>query len=183
MRIQRPAPAVLYLSLASALLAGPAMAQDPAAADAPKTPTEAFMKELDTNNDGQVSLDEVKAPQTARFGETDANGDGAITTEEASEAFAKQVPPEMMKQMQERGMPDPGETFIQNLDSNGDKSVSAEEFVQPALDSFNRMDSNGDGVASAEEATAFFDQLEQEMRARMEEMQRQHQQMQPPAQE
>jgi hypothetical protein len=183
MRIQPPVPALLSLSLASALFAGPALAQDPAGPDASKTPTEAFMKELDTNKDGQVSLDEVKAPQTARFGETDANGDGAITTEEASTAFTKQVPPEMMKQMQERGMPDPGETFIKNLDTNGDKSVSADEFVQPAVESFSRMDSNSDGVASEEEATAFFDELEQEMRKRMEEMQRQHQQMQPPAQE
>lgn len=173
---------LLMPALASLLLATGALAQEPPA-DAPKSPTEAFMKELDKNGDGQVSLDEVKAPQQQRFKETDANGDGSISTDEASDAFAKQVPPEMMEEMKKRGMPDPGDTFISNLDKDGDSQVSEEEFLQPAIDSFNRMDSNDDGVATAEEATAFFDEMQQEMQKRMEEMQQQHQQMPPPAQQ
>jgi Ca2+-binding EF-hand superfamily protein len=183
MRIQRPVSALLSFSLASAVFSGLALAQEPAAPPAPTNPTEAFMKELDKNGDGQVSLDEVKAPQEARFAETDANGDGFITPEEARDAFAKQVPPEMLEEMEKRGMPDPGDTFIANLDSDEDGKVSADEFVQPAVDSFSRMDSNGDGVASADEATAFFEELQQEMQKRMEEMQKQHGQMAPPAQE
>ncbi|WPL17888.1 EF hand [Thiorhodovibrio winogradskyi] len=174
---------LLIPSLATLLLATGALAQEPPA-DAPKTPTEAFMKELDKNGDAQVSLDEVKAPQQARFKETDANGDGVITKEEAREAFAKQVPPEMMEEMKKRGMPDPGDTFIQNLDSNQDGQVSEDEFIKPALDSFARMDSNSDGVATADEATVFFDEMQKAMQQRMEEMKKQHgEMMAPPAQQ
>ncbi|EIC21173.1 EF-hand domain-containing protein [Thiorhodovibrio frisius] len=176
-------PNLLTTSLATLVLATSALAQEPPA-DGPTTPTAAFMKELDKNGDGQVSVDEIKTPQQQRFTETDANGDGAISTEEASEAFAKQAPPEMMAEMKKRGMPDPGETFVQNLDTDKNGQVSADEFMQPALDSFGRMDANSDGVASAEEATAFFDELQQEMQRRMEEMQQQHGDMAaPPAQQ
>ncbi|MBK1648937.1 EF-hand domain-containing protein [Rhabdochromatium marinum] len=182
MRIHALTPALLPLLLTTVLGAGHALAEEPAAPSR-ATPTEAFMQELDKNQDSQVSLDEVKAPQAARFAETDADGNGSISTDEARAAFAKQVPPEMLKQMRERGMPDPGDTFIKNLDTDDDQSVSEEEFVQPAVESFGRMDANSDGLADADEVTAFFDAMQQEMQKRMEEMQRQHQQMTPPAQQ
>lgn len=180
MSTYRLTPTLISVTFAS-VLGTAAVAQETPPPQPPKTPTAAFMAELDKDGDGQVSLEEIKAPQQQRFEETDADGDGVISTEEAREAFAKQVPPEMLKQMRDRGMPDPGDTFVENLDTNDDQQVSAEEFVQPAVDSFNRMDTNGDGLADAEESTAFFEEMQQEMRKRMQELQQQHQQMQPPA--
>ncbi len=183
MRTCKFTPSLLIPSLATLLFATSVIAQEPPA-DAPKTPTEAFFKELDKNGDGLISLEEVKAPQQQRFRETDADGDGYISAEEAREAFARQVPPEMLEEMKNRGMPDPGDTFINNLDSDGDGRVSEAEFIQPAIDSFNRMDADGNGMVTPDEATVFFDEMQKEMMKRMEEMQKQHGQMTaPPAQD
>ena len=44
-----------------------------------------------------------------------------------------------------------GERMLENLDSNGDNSVSFEEFQQREPRAFNRMDSNDDGVLSLQE--------------------------------
>ncbi|MBB1077612.1 EF-hand domain-containing protein [Rhodoferax sp. 4810] len=168
------------------LISSMSVAQPPAptdAATAPRlTPTEAFMKALDVNKDQQVSLDEAKSVQLPRFKETDADGSGNISIDEARNAFTKQVPAEMLTQMRERGMPDPGETFVKNLDKNNDNAIDLNEFERPAVDSFQRMDTNKDGVATAEEAAAFFEQMQQQMQERMRQIQQQMQeQMTPPA--
>jgi len=141
-------------------------------------PAETFIKQLDTDGDGKVSLEEALAPQTPRFNENDTDGDGVITAEEASESFKAQVPPEMLEAMKERGMPDPGETFVKNLDKNGDGSVDQEEFQQPTVDAFQRMDADGDGFATKEEASAYFAEMKEKMAEQMRLMQEQQQQQQ-----
>lgn len=198
------APSLLIPSFASVLLilsgcgqeSSPEAAKSPAAhspqaasapqggpsdepSQGPTSPTEMFFMELDANGDGLVSLDEVKAPQMERFQETDTDGDGYISADEARAAFAQHVPAEIIEEMQARGMPDPGDTFISNLDTDGDGRVSPEEFIQPAVESFNRMDADGNGMITPEEATAYFDELQNEMRQRFEEMQQQQEQMMP----
>ena len=170
------------LALCGSVAAGSAFAQEPPgpafeAGDAAK----AFMEKLDTDKSGGISLAEAVAPQQEQFTANDTDGDGFITAEEAGAAFAAQVPPEMMEAMKERGMPDPGETFVKNLDKNGDGKVDLGEFEQPTKDSFAAMDANGDGTADEAEATAYFEQMRAKMQARIQEMQQQMQQMQPPA--
>ncbi|MFP4062174.1 MAG: EF-hand domain-containing protein [Halochromatium sp.] len=165
------ATSILALAIAGTFAASSALAQEDAPAE-PK-PAEAFIQQLDTDGDGKVSLDEALAPQKPRFAETDADGDGFISVEEAGEAFNAQVPAEMLEAMKERGMPDPGETFVKNLDQNDDGKVDASEFERPTVESFQRMDADDDGFATKEEATAFFDEMQREMQEQMQKMQQQ----------
>lgn len=167
------ATSILALAIAGTFVTGSALAQEEAATPADTKPAEAFIQQLDSDGDGKVSLEEALAPQKPRFTETDSDGDGLISVEEAGTAFNEQVPAEMLEAMKERGMPDPGETFVKNLDQDGDGQVSLEEFEQPTIDSFNRMDADGDGFATKEEATAFFDEMQRQMQEQMEKIQQQ----------
>jgi Ca2+-binding EF-hand superfamily protein len=169
------------LALCGSVAAGSAFAQDPAAPEFQAgEAAKAFMEKLDTDKSGGITLEEATAPQREQFKTNDANGDGFITEDEARAAFAAQVPPEMMEAMKERGMPDPGSTFVKNLDKNGDGKVDLAEFEQPTKDSFAAMDTNGDGIADEAEATAYFEAMKTKMEARLKEMQEQMQEMQPP---
>ncbi|MGB5834957.1 MAG: EF-hand domain-containing protein [Thiohalocapsa sp.] len=162
---------IALVALCSVVAASLAMSQEDASPDQAGTPADAFMQELDKNADGKVSLDEAKGPQKEQFEKMDTDGSGSISADEASAAFKDKVPPEMLEAMQERGMPDPGETFVNNLDSNKDGSVDHEEFQQPSTKSFAQMDKDGDGGATAEEAAEYFDQLRDKMKQQMQQMQ------------
>lgn len=178
--MQRALPFAVAALVAAA---GTAFAQPPTQPPegAPVSPADAFIQQLDTDGDGKVSRAEALAPQTERFKEVDTDGDGFITAEEASVSFNAQVPAEMLEAMKERGMPDPGETFISNLDTDGDGKVSPSEFEQPTIDAFTRMDADGDGYATREEAEAYFTVMQQQMEEQMRRMQEQMQQQAPDA--
>jgi Ca2+-binding EF-hand superfamily protein len=163
-------------TLVAATAASTALAQAPEGQQEQTDPSAAFVQQLDTDGDGKVSLDEALAPQGPRFAEADRDSDGAITAAEAGESFKEQVPPEMLEAMKERGMPDPGETFVKNLDKNNDGKVDQSEFQQPTVEAFKRMDTDGDGFASKEEAAAYFEQMKQQMQEQMRRMQEQQQQ-------
>lgn len=167
--------AALFAAVGSAVAQPPEGAAPPSP---PLAPAEAFMKQLDADGDGKVSQAEALTPQAARMKEVDANGDGFVSGEEASTSFKAQVPAEMLAEMQKRGMPDPGETFVKNLDKDGDGKVSPTEFQQPTVDAFTRMDANADGAATQEEAAAYFAQMQQKMEEQMRKMQ-EHQEQTP----
>lgn len=167
------ASSLIAVAIAGTFATSISFAQDAQPAQA--SPADAFIEQLDTNGDGKVSLEEARAPQKPRFNETDTDGDGFVSVEEASTAFNDQVPAEMLEAMKERGMPDPGETFVKNLDKDGDGKISPEEFEQPTVESFERMDADGDGFATKEEAAAFFEQMQRQMQEQMQKMQQQHQ--------
>ena len=158
------------VALVSAVAATSAFGQ-PDTPEQAASPADAFMQQLDTDGDGKVTLDEAKAPQKEQFTKMDTDGSGTITADEASTAFKGQVPPEMLEAMKERGMPDPGETFVKNLDTNGDGSVDATEFEQPSAKSFAAMDKDGDGGATKEEASEYFDNLREQIQQQMQQMQ------------
>lgn len=67
----------------------------------------------------------------------------------------------------QQGMPDLGEMFFKQFDSNGDGQVSKAEFMQPTEAQFDHMDKNADGSLDSTEVEAFND----EMQRRMQEMQ------------
>lgn len=75
-------------------------------------------------------------------------------------------------------MPDPGKTFVDNLDKNDDGKVDLDEFEQPTRESFSAMDTSGDGNADMEEATTYFEEMRAKMQERMQQMQQQMEQMQ-----
>jgi Ca2+-binding EF-hand superfamily protein len=175
--MQRTIPTAA-LALCAAVAASNALAQSPAPGAGPsdKPPAEAFMQQLDTDNSGTVSLEEAKAPQREQFNKMDKDGNGTIDAAEARAGFEAQVPEEMLKAMKERGVPDAGETFVKNLDKNGDNVVDAQEFEQPSVQAFEAMDTDGNGEATMEEATAYFDQLRERLQKQMQHMQEQMQQ-------
>jgi Ca2+-binding EF-hand superfamily protein len=176
--MQRVIP-LAALALCTGIVATGASAQSEATPEAQAgSAAKAFMEKLDTDDSGSISMEEATAPQKEQFKTNDKDGDGAITADEASAAFAEQVPPEMMEAMKERGMPDPGVTFVKNLDKNGDDKVDADEFEQPTKDSFSAMDTNGDGQADEAEATAYFEEMRAKMQERMLQMQQQMEEMQ-----
>lgn len=172
------------LSLALAVLLGAPVvaavaAQAPAgeAQQPPINPAEAFIKQHDTDGDGKVSQAEAVAPSSAQFKELDADADGFITAAEFRKAFEARVPPEARQKMKERGMSDPGEGFLKELDQSGDGKVDLAESQRDTVEGFKRMDTDGDGFATPEEADAFFRKMWEEIR-------RMHEQQpgQPPAQ-
>lgn len=171
------------LSLALATLFGTtftatALAQAPQGTGQPPAinPAEAFIKSHDADGDGKVSQAEALAPQEARFKETDTDGDGFITADEFRQRFMARVPPQAQEQLKQRNIGDPGESFVKELDKNGDGKVDLGESQQPAIGGFKQMDANGDGLASLDEADAFFRQMWEQAR------QQYQQQGQPPAQ-
>lgn len=94
----------------------------------------------------------------------DTNGDGFITADEFRQAFEAQVPAEVRQKMKERGMPDPGEGFLEDLDRNGDAKVDLAESQRETVEGFKELDADGDGYAALEEADAFFRKTWGEMR-------------------
>jgi Ca2+-binding EF-hand superfamily protein len=170
--MQRIFPAVV-VALCSSVFMPLALAQEAAAPapDQPGKPSDAFIQQLVGDGDGKVSLEEALAPQKEQFAEIDKDGSGDVTAEEVNEAFKSQVPQEMLDEMAKRGMADPGEGFVQNLDKNADGKVDPTEFEQPTVDSFKRLDADGDGFATAAEAEAYFEELKQRMQEKMEQMQ------------
>jgi hypothetical protein len=162
------------IPLALLALTTGALAQAPDQAGDQPSPTDAFMQTLDKDGDGAVSKEEAIAPDIENFGKTDTDGDGAISQDEAQASFEASVPAEMIEQMKEKGMPNPGETFMKNLDANQDGKVDKDEFGKRTAASFDRMDTDGDGSASRDEADAFFGEMQKQMEAQMRRMQEQH---------
>lgn len=140
----------------------------------PPNMAEAFIKQQDTDGDGKVSQAEALGPQEARFRELDADRDGSVTAEEFRASFEAQVPPETRQRMKERGLGEPSETFLKELDKNGNGKVDLSEAVQPSVEGFKRMDTDGDGFATQDEADAFLHRMR-------EEMSRMHPRAEPPA--
>ena len=118
-----------------------ATAQDKPAGNADRAERRGMMfAALDTNGDGQVTLEEMTARHAARFESADADGDGLLSAEEMNAAAAARIA--------ERT-----DRVIARMDENGDGLLSPEEMQgrrDPAA-MIKRMDRNGDGAIGEEE--------------------------------
>jgi len=94
------------------------------------------VKQMDANNDGDISFDEFRMPNGRDAPEMrmDANGDGEITRDEVSQV-ATQRTEELL-------------TRFDALDADGDGVVTQNERRRAA---FNRMDGDGDGQITRSE--------------------------------
>lgn len=128
---------ILAISAGAALSMTPAQAQDRGGM---------IFEELDLNNDGQVTLEELEGQQAARFAAADTDGDGALSEAELL-ARAEERAGDRATRMVTR--------MLERLDANEDGLIQADEMPERENDRmtrrFERADANEDGAISAEE--------------------------------
>lgn len=128
---------VCVVATALVISAGFAVARS---ADAP-APVD--FETLDSNNDGQITQDEMASQRAAHMSRADANSDGILSAEEleahASQRASKQV-----------------EKMLKRFDSNDDGQLSMQELAenQRVPRHFRRADRDGDGALSRAEFDA-----------------------------
>jgi len=134
--------------------------QKPSASDI----VEKILGNLDTNGDGTLSTDEINngGDFAKRILKADANGDGVVTKDELLSDITEKMKngmrphPPPMGQMQQPNADDIASQIIDDLDTNGDGVLSAEEISKAG----NRAkyilgaDANGDGVVTKDELAA-----------------------------
>ena len=103
------------------------------------------LAELDTDGDGNISRAEADAPKFEMFAAADTNADGALSFDEMN-AFREAERERRRAERQQRQ--------FENLDADGNGTVSADEFAARGEHMFDRLDANDDGLISAEEAEA-----------------------------
>lgn len=120
-------------------------------------------EEIDANNDGKITKEEIAAMGQARFAKADADGDGFLSLDEMN-AQGLEV---AKKRIAERSA-----MMLEHMDANKDGKLSMDE-MQAAKDNgprgkmgdrmFDRADADGDGAISKDE----FDAAQARMQERM----------------
>ena len=107
-------------------------------------------KQIDTNQDGVISLDEFSAKERVdrRMSGADANGDGAITTDEM-EGRQALISAEAQSRIEKRV--EDSRAFFERADLDNSGSVTADE-MRAAI--FDRLDRDGDQMLSKRELRA-----------------------------
>lgn len=108
-------------------------------------------KQIDTNQDGVISLDEFSAEGRfidRRMSRADANGDGAITTDEM-EGRQALISAEAQSRIESRI--EDSRAFFERADLDNSGSVTADE-MRAAI--FDRLDRDGDQMLSKRELRA-----------------------------
>jgi len=97
-------------------------------------------EKLDSNHDGVVTLNEYVAAAVAKFKELDVAGNGRITADEIANS----------PQAHERAE-HVASRIAKRIDTNGDGTVSKDEFLAAARQRFAKLYKNGDGFITADE--------------------------------
>ena len=138
----RTLPTALMV-LSAALLTFPATADDRGGPD--RMMHGKMMKNLDLDDNGEITRDEFRSPAENRVTNLDTNGDGLVTPDELDADFeARQA--EMLARSSERHAR-MRERFFQQ-DTNGDGAISADEINETL---FAQMDADGSGGITRDE--------------------------------
>ncbi|OCX64558.1 hypothetical protein BFP70_11015 [Thioclava sp. SK-1] len=100
---------------------------------------------VDTNGDGQITLEEIEAKRQADAAALDSDGNGLISAEELVAQEMAQAQSRIEARVAKR---------IEMFDADGDGSLSAAELIErptAAAGMFARIDANGDGAVTQEE--------------------------------
>ena len=97
-----------------------------------------FLRILDTDGDGSVSLAEIGAEQQRLVAASDLDGDGALSVDE----FRRRG-----RLIRSLG----ATSLFDMLDTDGDRKVTASEIAAPSARWFKRYDADGDGAIAAGE--------------------------------
>lgn len=92
-----------------------------------------MLEDLDANNDGKLSQEEIDQARSERFDRFDADSGKALTLQEYEQLWLDAMRERMVR-------------AFQRLDRDGDAKVTAEEFQAPYAKMVRRMDRNDDGV-------------------------------------
>ena len=132
-----------FSGLAAALLvAGTALSTPAAAQNRDRdSRSERMVELLDTDGNGTVSLEEIFAEHARLFAAADIDGDGVLSVDE----FRRRG-----RLFQSLGTT----TLFDMLDTDGNRSLSADEIDRPSQRWFSRYDTNGDGAMAADEFSA-----------------------------
>ena len=136
-------------ALSVAALSTASLAQDP------RGPMFPFEK-VDADKDGKVTKAELDAYRAAESTAMDANADGKLSVEELTAA--------QLARMTERATA-MATKMVENLDTDGDKALSAAELAarpMPAM-LFDKADADGDGAVTKAEADALVAEMEERM--------------------
>jgi Ca2+-binding EF-hand superfamily protein len=123
---------IFAVCLLALLLSTPVFGQDPQGQRAGRPQGGKKLKQMDANNDGQISRDEWKGKPRA-FGRLDRNNDGAIGREEVAGAGREY-----------------GNRQLKQMDANNDGQVSRDEWKGDP-EAFSRLDANNDGAITKRE--------------------------------
>lgn len=123
------------------------------------------LQNMDVNNDGNVTMEEVRNFHRADFDSFDMNADGTLTTREIGK-FVRE-----MQNTRPRNVENSNNLYedIENnlvtgmgfLDANGDGVISAQEFTEPRIQETAEYDLNNDNVISAAEMRALAERVQQ----------------------
>ena len=103
---------------------------------------------IDADKDGKITQEELAAHRTAEFAAADTNSDGSLSAEE--------LQAHMLAQMLARQ----SARMIDNLDNDGNGSLSAEEMGEgPMAANFARIDTDNNGAISKAEAEAVAERM------------------------
>lgn len=186
MKMTRTRKIMLGLSLAATAIAGGAYAQQAAKGDGSFTRAEAQAKaqemfaRLDVNKDGKLDQADRVARRNAMFDRMDTDHNGQISRAE----FDAMGPGARGPRGPEAGGPDgergPGKhgwghrghrgggmMMGRMADANKDGTITQAEFVQAALQRFDRMDTNHDGTVTKEERQAARQAMRDQWKSRM----------------
>jgi len=107
-------------------------------------------EELDANNDGKVTQEEMSAHAAARFASADTDGNGSLSVDEMKSQMATRSAERIAERADKMTA-----RLMEKRDTNGDGELSMEE-MQPKNQGkmFSRLDKDGDGAISAEEFAA-----------------------------